>query len=33
MGRKIIHLLLAHASKEDDKLLSILEKNREIFDF
>ena len=33
MGRKIIHLLLIHASKEDDKLLPILEKNREIFDF
>lgn len=32
-GRKIIHLLLTHASKEDDKLLPILEKNREIFDF
>jgi hypothetical protein len=33
VGRKIIHLLLTHASKEDDKLLPILEKNREIFDF
>ncbi len=33
MGRKIIHLLLAHASKEDDKLLPILEKNGKIFDF
>lgn len=33
LGRKIIHLLLTHASKEDDKLLPILEKNREIFDF
>jgi hypothetical protein len=33
MGRKIIHLLLIHASKEDNKLLPILEKNRENFDF
>jgi len=33
MGRKIIHLLLIHASKEDDKLLPILEKNGKIFDF
>ena len=33
MGRKIIHLILIHASKEDDKLLPILEKNREIFNF
>lgn len=33
MGRNIIHLLLTHASKEDDKLLPLLEKNKEIFDF
>ncbi len=33
IGRKIIHLLLTHASKEDDSLLPIMEKNREIFDF
>jgi hemerythrin-like domain-containing protein len=33
MGRKIIHLLLTHASKEDDKLLPLLEKNKKIFDF
>lgn len=33
MGRKIICLLLAHASKEDNKLLPILEKNGNIFDF
>jgi len=33
MGRNIIHLLLTHASKEDDKLLPLLEKNKEIFGF
>jgi len=33
MGRKIICLLLTHASKEDDKLLPILEKNGKIFYF
>lgn len=32
-GRKIIHLLLAHASKEDDRLIPILEKNGKVFDF
>lgn len=31
LGRKIFDLLLNHASKEDDNLLPILEKNREIF--
>lgn len=33
MSRKIILLLLAHASKEDDKLIPILEKNGKIFNF
>jgi len=32
VGRKIIDSLLTHASKEDDKLLPILKKNRQIFD-
>lgn len=32
VGRVIIDSLLLHASKEDDKLLPILEKNRQIFD-
>jgi len=31
VGRKIIDSILPHASKEDDKLLPILEKNRQIF--
>jgi hemerythrin-like domain-containing protein len=32
LGREILDILLAHASKEDDELLPILEKNRHIFD-
>jgi len=31
LGRNIFDLLLNHASKEDDNLFPILEKNREIF--
>ena len=30
-GRRIIDSLLSHASKEDDKLLPIVKKNRKIF--
>jgi hypothetical protein len=33
MGRNIIHLLLTHATQEDNKLLPSLEKNKEILDF
>ena len=32
VGKRIMDRLLRHASKEDDKLLPILEKNRRIFD-
>ena len=32
VGREIIDILLAHASKEDDELFPIIEKNRHIFD-
>lgn len=32
VGREIIDILLIHTSKEDDELLPILEKNRQIFD-
>ena len=29
-GREIFDIILAHASKEDDELLPIIEKNRQI---
>ncbi len=32
VGREILDSLLVHTSKEDDKLLPILKKNRQIFD-
>lgn len=32
VGRKIIDSLLLHASREDDELLPVLKKNRQIFD-
>ncbi len=32
VGRRIMDSILPHASKEDDKLLPILQKNRQIFD-
>jgi hemerythrin-like domain-containing protein len=32
VARKIIDILLIHASKEDDNILPVLEKNKQIFD-